>query len=118
VLGKSWETALQGAIGIIVGILVSLWPSITAVLLVTFIGVWAATKGILEIAEAIRLRHHIIGDWLVALNGLLSVLFGLAVFAFPGAGAITIAWMLGLYVAASGGVLIMRGLGLRTSTVA
>ena len=118
VVGESWTTGLQGAIGIIVGILVSLWPSITTMLLVTFIGVWAASKGILEIAEAIRLRHQVIGDWLVALNGLISVVFGLAVFAFPSAGAITIAWILGLYVAVSGGVLIMRGLGVRTSAVA
>ncbi len=118
VLGESRATALQGAIGIIVGILVSLWPSITIVLLVTFIGVWAAAKGILEIAEAIRLRHRIIGDWLLALNGFVSVLFGLAVFTFPGVGVITLAWMLGLYVAASGVVLIVRGLRLRTITVA
>jgi uncharacterized membrane protein HdeD (DUF308 family) len=52
------------------------------------------------------------------LNGLVSVAFGFAAFAFPSAGAITIAWILGLYVALSGDVLIMRGLGVRTSAVA
>ena len=95
-LGASSATALQGAIGIIVGVLVSVWPSITTVLLVTFMGSWAAANGVLEIEEGIRFRYEIIDEWLLALNGFLSLLFALAVFAFPGPGAITLAWMLGL----------------------
>ena len=117
-LGASSPTALQGAIGIIVGVLVSVWPSMTTVLLVTFMGSWAAASGVLEIEEGIRFRYEIIDEWLLALNGFLSLLFALAVFAFPGSRAITLAWMLGLYVAATGVVLIMRGLRLRTTTVA
>ena len=49
---------------------------------------------IFELAAAIRLRRAITGEWLLALSGLLSIALGVLVFAFPGAGAIGIAWVL------------------------
>jgi uncharacterized membrane protein HdeD (DUF308 family) len=45
------------------------------------------------------------------------VLFGILVFAFPGAGAVSIAWILGAYTAASGIVLIALAIRLRTLTL-
>jgi uncharacterized membrane protein HdeD (DUF308 family) len=81
---------------------------------VLFIGAWAILTGVLEIIAAIRLRKVISGEWLLALSGLLSVAFGVLVLAFPGAGAIGIAFILGVYAAAAGIVLIALGVRLRT----
>jgi short repeat uncharacterized protein DUF308 len=58
--------------------------------------------------------HDITGEWLPALSGVMSVLFGILVFAFPDAGAVGIAWVLGIYAAAAGVVLIVLGLRLRS----
>ncbi len=44
----------------------------------------------------------------------MSLLFGILVFVFPGAGAVGIAWVLGIYAAAAGMVLIALGLRLRS----
>jgi len=81
---------------------------------VIFIGAWAIVTGIFELVAAIRLRKIIRGEWLLALSGIMSIIFGVLVFAFPGAGAVGIAWILGAYSAAAGLILIMLGVRLRT----
>jgi len=110
----SWTQAVQGIFGIGAGVVALLWPGTTALVLVLFIGAWAIVTGVLEIVAAVRLRRYISGEWLLALSGFMSALFGILVFAFPGAGAVGIAWILGVYAAAAGMVLIVLGLRLRT----
>jgi uncharacterized membrane protein HdeD (DUF308 family) len=114
----SWAQAVQGVFGVCAGVLALLWPGVTALVLVLFIGAWAIVTGVLEIIAAVRLRRVISGEWLLALSGCMSVLFGILVFAFPGAGAVSIAWILGVYTVAAGMVLIMLGLRLRTFVAA
>jgi uncharacterized membrane protein HdeD (DUF308 family) len=112
--GRSWPLVVQGVLGIAAGVLTVIWPAGTALALIFFIGAWAVVTGVLEIAAAIRLRRVIHGEWLLALSGILSVIFGFVMFAFPGAGALAIAWTLGAYSAAAGAVLIALGIRLRT----
>jgi uncharacterized membrane protein HdeD (DUF308 family) len=116
--GRSWAHVLQGIVGIAAGVMTFVWPGITALVLVLFIGAWAIVTGVLEIIAAVRLRKVITGEWLLALSGLLSVAFGVLVLAFPGAGAIGIAFILGAYAAAAGMVLIALSVRLRTAVPA
>ena len=111
---RSWAHLLQGIAGIVAGVLTFIWPIVTALVLVIFIGSWAIVTGALEIAAAIRLRKVISGEWMLALSGILSVLFGIVLFLFPAAGAVGIAWILGVYTAAAGFVLIALGIRLRS----
>src|SRR5690349_14807373 len=115
---RSWAQVVQGLIGLIAGGLAVVWPIVTAFALVIFIGAWAVATGALEIAAAIRLRRYIKNEWLLALSGALSLLFGLMVIAVPGAGAIGIAWILGVYAASAGIVLITLGVRLRAYALA
>jgi|SRR5262245_13628339 len=115
--GRSWAMAVQGVVGIAAGVLTFFWPGITALALVIFIGAWAIVTGIFELVAAIRLRKVIRGEWMLALSGIISIVFGVLVFAFPGAGAVGIAWVLGAYSAAAGIILIMLGVRLRSRTV-
>ena|SRR5436309_1932614 len=112
--GRSWPLVVQGIVGIGAGVLTFIWPGVTALALVLFIGAWAMITGAFEIAAAVRLRRYIKGEWLVASSGTMSLLFGILVFVFPGAGAVGIAWVLGIYAAAAGMVLIALGLRLRS----
>jgi uncharacterized membrane protein HdeD (DUF308 family) len=112
--GRSWAQVAQGVAGIFAGVLAFIWPGITALVLVLFIGAWAIVTGIFEIAAAIRLRKVIEREWLLVLSGVLSVLFGLLIFAFPAAGAVSIAWLLGIYAAAAGTVLVALALRMRS----
>jgi uncharacterized membrane protein HdeD (DUF308 family) len=115
--GRSWAPVVQGLVGIGAGVLTFVWPGVTALALVWFIAAWAIVTGLFEIAAAVRLRKVIAGEWLLALSGALSVAFGLLVFAFPGAGAVGIAFVLGAYAAAAGVVLVMLAIRLRSSRV-
>jgi uncharacterized membrane protein HdeD (DUF308 family) len=116
--GRSWAIALQGIVGIAAGVLTFLWPGVTAIALVFFIGAWALVTGAFEVAAAIRLRKVIQGEWMLALSGVLSMAFGILVFLFPFAGAVGIAWVLGAYAMAGGIILIALGVRLRSRVLA
>jgi uncharacterized membrane protein HdeD (DUF308 family) len=106
-----WWLAVVGLSGIAAGILAIVWPGMTALILITFIGVWSIVRGVFEIVGAIRLRQHIDNEWMLVGAGLLSVIFGIAVLVAPGAGALALAWLIGVYAVASG--LMLVGLALR-----
>jgi uncharacterized membrane protein HdeD (DUF308 family) len=115
--GRSWAHVVQGLVGIGAGVLAFLWPGVTALALVFFIAAWAVVTGVFEIVAAIRLRRVIKGEWLLALSGALSVALGVLVFAFPGAGIVGIAFVLGTYAIAAGLILVMLGIRLRSRTL-
>ena len=117
-----WAVALAGVAGIIVGVLTFVWPGMTGLVLLYLIAAWAITTGILEIVAAIELRRVIEGEWLMVLSGILSVVLGVLLVAFPGAGALGLAWLIGIYALVYGLLLIalafhLRGLQKRTEKV-
>ena len=104
---------LEGLLGIAVGVLTWVAPAITGLVLLFYIGAWALVTGVLEIVAAIRLRREIEGELWLALSGVLSLIFGVLLLAFPLAGALAVLWMLGGYAIAFGIVLILLGLRVR-----
>jgi uncharacterized membrane protein HdeD (DUF308 family) len=112
-MGSRWWLALVGVLGIIAGLVTFFWPGITALALLTVIGVWALIYGIFEIIGAIRLRKEIDNEWLLLIHGVLAVLFGLMVLVRPGAGAVALIWLIGSFALASGIVLVVLAFGLK-----
>lgn len=99
---------VEGIAGIIVGILALVWPGLTALVLLFFVAAWAIVTGVLEIAAAFTT-----GSWLLALAGVLSVLFGIILFVHPGAGLLAVLWLLGIYAIIYGVVIIVHAFQLR-----
>jgi hypothetical protein len=85
----SWALIVEGLVGIAAGVLTFLWPQITLLALVLSIGAWAVVTGVFEIVAAIRLRRVVTGEGLLLRSGVLSIVFGIFVFLFRGAGAIS-----------------------------
>ncbi|WP_315789299.1 HdeD family acid-resistance protein [Fischerella sp. JS2] len=108
-----WLLVFEGIIGIIAGVLVFIWPGITALILLYFIAAWAIVTGILEIIAAIQLRKEIENEWLLAIAGIASILFGILVAIRPGAGALAILWVIAAYAIIFGVMLLILGLRLR-----
>ena len=108
-----WALLLEGVMGVTIGILTFAWPGITALVLLYLIAAWAVVTGALEIAAAIRLRKEIRGEWLLALSGIISVLFGIALVINPVGGALAVVWLIGAYAIAFGVLLIALGFRLR-----
>jgi uncharacterized membrane protein HdeD (DUF308 family) len=109
----TWWLVVVGLLGIAAGLVTFLWPGITALALVVFIGAWAVAHGVFEIVGAIELRHEIGNEWMLILAGALSVLFGLAVLVMPGAGALGLIWAIGAYSILFGALLVGLSLRLR-----
>lgn len=114
---RRWATIIEGIVGMVIGVLAFLWPGITALVLLFWIGAWAIVTGAFEIAAAIRLRREIKGEWLLVLSGVLSIIFGGVLFVFPAIGALGLALALGAYAVASGVVLVALAIRLRTHPV-
>ena len=112
--GNWWALVLAGIFGIIAGVLTFMYPGLTALTLLYFIAFWSIASGIFEIIAAIRLRKEIEGEWLLALAGVISVLFGIFLVANPGAGALGLVLFIAGYAFVAGMVLIVLGLKLRS----
>ena len=107
-----WSLILKGLAGIVAGVLAFVWPALTALALLYLIAGWAIVTGVLEIVAAVHL-HRAHGEWLLILNGVLSILFGLFVIVWPGAGVLTLLWMIGVYAIVFGAVLLVLAFRLR-----
>ena len=72
--------------------------------------------GIMDIVMAVRLRSVIEHEWLLGLEGALSVAFGVLLFLAPLAGAVVLGLWVGAYALIFGGMLVEAGLRLRSYT--
>jgi uncharacterized membrane protein HdeD (DUF308 family) len=104
---------ILGALGIIAGILVLIWPGITVLVLALLVGLWAIVTGVAEIAAAIRLRKQIRGEAFLIAAGALSVIAGVLIVINPIAGAYGVALLVGIYALLYGIVLLVLAFRLR-----
>ncbi len=113
-LRKWWMLLIEGLISVGIGVLSIVWPGMTALALLWLIAFWAVLTGIFEIGTAIQLRKVIEGEWLLILSGILSILFGLLLVVMPGAGALAVIWIIGLYAVAFGVLLVVLAFRMRS----
>jgi uncharacterized membrane protein HdeD (DUF308 family) len=111
--GPDWWRIISGVVGILAGVIAFVVPGITAYALLLVIAAWAVVSGALELVAAYQLREVIRREWLLALDGLLTIVFGIALFVFPGAGALAVVWLIGAYAILSGVILLATAFRLR-----
>src|SRR6266436_3709093 len=103
---KWWLILLLGLVSIGAGVSTIFYPGLTALVLVLVMGANALVTGVLDIAVAIRLRKAIRGEWLLIVTGIISIVFGVLVFLFPGAGALALAWLISVHAIVTGVLLL------------
>jgi uncharacterized membrane protein HdeD (DUF308 family) len=104
---------LVGLIDLAAGVLALAWPGPTALVLVLIVASWAVIAGLIEASAASGTRAPVGTRALFILGGLVSVAFGLVLFAHPGVGAITLALLFGLFNLVYGARVLMQGIELR-----
>jgi uncharacterized membrane protein HdeD (DUF308 family) len=109
-----WSMVAVGAISVLSGLVAFFWPGITALALLYVIAAWAIVRGVAEIGAAIHLRRRVSNEWLLALGGFVSLLFGVLIALFPGAGALSVLWLIGAFAVVFGLFAVALALRLRT----
>jgi uncharacterized membrane protein HdeD (DUF308 family) len=104
---------VRGLVSISAGLIALLMPEITAFALLVVIAAWTVVAGIAEIVMAVKLRKMLEYEWLLGLEGALSIAFGVALLLAPLVGAIVIGLWIGAYALVLGGMLIVEAFRLR-----
>jgi uncharacterized membrane protein HdeD (DUF308 family) len=108
-----WVLLLTGLLGIAVGFLTFYRPGITAISLLWYIAFWSIFTGVMEFVAAFRLRKEIRGEGWLMLAGAASVVFGVLLLAYPGAGALALITLIAAYAIVFGVILILAALRLK-----
>jgi len=109
-----WLLLIEGILSVIAGIMAFAVPGITAFVLLILIATWAIVTGILEVIAAIQMRKYITNEWLLALSGVASVIFGVLLLLRPAIGALAVVWLIGGYAILFGILLLSLGIRLRS----
>jgi uncharacterized membrane protein HdeD (DUF308 family) len=104
---RKWLPLLEGAAGVVAGLLVLLWTGLTASGLLYVIVAWALATGILKMTTAIMLRGDVENGWLLAGSGALSVLFGVLLVALVDSDLPSLVPVIGIFAIVVGLTLIV-----------
>jgi uncharacterized membrane protein HdeD (DUF308 family) len=106
-----WLRALEGVLGIALGLFTLLMPGHALAIAVVLIALWALCTGVLELIEATSLRREIRGEWILTLSGLVRLAFGILLLTRPHAGVLTLLWIAAAYALFDG--ILLVGLSFR-----
>jgi len=104
---------IEGAIGMLFGLVALFWPGLTALALIYLIAFWAILSGIARIVMAFMLRREIVNEWSIGFSGVLSLILGIILLILPGAGLLAYTWLIGVLALAVGVTLIYYAFGAR-----
>jgi uncharacterized membrane protein HdeD (DUF308 family) len=111
--GRRWWPVLHGIAGIAAGVVVLVWPGVTALALLYLIGTWAVVIGAVAVVAAVTGPGSGTDRWLLGLNGAAGIVFGAIMWARPGAGALVLLSLVAAFAIVTGATLIAAGVRLR-----
>ncbi|MGR6915238.1 HdeD family acid-resistance protein [[Actinomadura] parvosata] len=112
---RAWLLA-SGVIGILAGIVAFVWPGITSLALLYVVAFWAMLTGVSEIVAGIHLRKLIDNEWMFIVGGALSAIFGVLLLIWPGAGLLSLVWLIGAFAVLYGIAMIALSLRVKNFT--
>jgi uncharacterized membrane protein HdeD (DUF308 family) len=111
--GERWWLVFEGLLGVAVGVVVFVWPDLSALGLLYAIAAWAIALGTFEIGLAFVLPISGGRKLLAVLGGVLSIAFGVIMFGHPGAGAVALLALVAAFAVVTGVMQIAFALELR-----
>ncbi len=109
---EGWPVALEGLVGIAVGVLALGWPFVSREFIYV-VALWGVLTGVLEILAALSLPRDPGGHWLLATGGLSSLFLAILILLLPQAqgGVVT---LIGVYALVFGVLMSLAALRFRT----
>jgi uncharacterized membrane protein HdeD (DUF308 family) len=111
--GPVFGRLLLALVDLAAGVVALVWPAPTAFVLVIVVAAWALVGGFAEVFAGFGSGETAGMRAMFILSGLVSVAFGVLLFARPGVGAVTLALLFGLYSLIYGFSQITAGVQLR-----
>jgi uncharacterized membrane protein HdeD (DUF308 family) len=102
-----WEFT-QGALSILLGAVILIWPKESGVVFVFIIAIWAIIAAVLGIVASVGLRK-VPGSgwgWILAWS-ILAGLFGIALMINPAAGILSLLWLVAIWAIVAGVMMIL-----------
>lgn len=109
--GERGWLVFSSLLGIGVGVAVLVWPSISALALLYVIGAYAIALGVIAIGGAFWLPLDGGDTVLLVLSGLVSILFGIVIFAEPSGGALVLLAVIAAFALVTGITEIVAAIG-------
>jgi uncharacterized membrane protein HdeD (DUF308 family) len=108
-----WAVGLRGLAAIIFGILAFIQPGLTLTVLVLLYGAFALWDGVFAIISGVWHRHQNKRWWIVALEGLVSIIAGVIALLVPGLTAIVLVYVIAAWSIITGVLAIVTAIRLR-----
>lgn len=107
---------VEGIVGILAGVIAIFWPLAIITVFVYLFALWALITGIAEIVLALSLRKVVAQEIFYLLAGFLSIITAVVLLVVPGAAAVAIVWVVGVYAVLFGLMLIGSAIRLRSAS--
>jgi uncharacterized membrane protein HdeD (DUF308 family) len=108
-----WTVALRGAIAILFGILLLVWPGLGLTVLVLLFGAYAFVDGVLMLSYGLLAAGEHENGWPLALGGILGIAAGVLTFVRPDATALALVYVIGAWAIVTGLLQIVGAIRLR-----
>jgi uncharacterized membrane protein HdeD (DUF308 family) len=108
-----WMTLLRGAIAVLFGIMLFVWPQISLASLVLLFGAFSFADGVGSVVTAIGGRQEHESWWVLLLAGLAGIGIGVLTFFNPAATALAILFYIAIWAIATGLLQLVAAVRLR-----
>src|SRR5438445_13499221 len=97
-----WALALRGALAVLFGVAAFVMPGLTLVVLIALFAAYALIDGVLAIIAGVKAAEHHERFGSLLWRGVLGIAAGLVAFVFPGATAVVLTLIIGVWAIVTG----------------
>lgn len=107
---------IEGLLLFTIAMMAFFWPEVTALTILYLFAAFAIVLGIFEIIYGISMPKEAADDigsasrGMMIMGGILSLIFGMLLFIYPGSGLLAILWIAGAFAIIIGGIWIATGI--------
>ena len=108
-----WALALRGLVAVLFGLAALFWPGLVLAVLILLFGAYALVDGILAVITAFRSSGGSTRRWLLLIEGVISILFGIVALFWPGLTALALLYIVAFWAILIGIARILMAIMLR-----